>query len=1159
MKLLGEIGGIQREAGPETHRAIMRLEQAVMGLSGNQARLIQNNQITIWEQNEGDLILLDDQYLYWRRTLQTPVASRSAGIRYNVNFADPDRFEFDTRGTIRMILNDQGRLALNDTPTAAYPTFTVKALAAARGALFYTAAGTVNTADVMQITQTNRVDGSGDTGSALFITASGDLSGDLSSKKAAVFVDRNWSGGSINYTDNPLFLALAQDTQYAFYVRDAGQLYAQAQHDYGTGIHASVSYPALWLDMNWLAGVGSPSMAARGLLIDIEDANAAPADAAGLEMRYRQIGVEGAVVSRLAFRPQRAVGSNATIFAEWTPVWNTTGLPTAFKINLIDTASDYESLIADWQRNSVSLYQWRTDGRFISNYMSLLIGAAQGYLITSSATPLGGMEWTDPATFAVNNGFLTGSGVNNYIPKWTSGNTLGNSAASDDGAAFGIDDRLVQIVTLANSNGVDILGASYSSGSNTLVYFNPGAVQGTYAGDLFQIDTQVDAASTVWNLMSLYNAQALRFRVTRDGAATVASANNITTLTLTGGSITAANTQSFFSGTGTWAGTGVRTAFKFNLDDGAQAFGDDSKMFDWQVDSSTLLSLTVPKDTAAPANGILFLRPSWGNGTYADSTYICLKVFPNFTPSAASSTTLKLLDFDLASVLSTSAALNECYGANVAGSTGFDCTRLSMHNSSFSWNNAATTVGTFVHYDCYHGDDQACTAAFTNFVGFRFQAGWFQADITASSATNAYGILIENPLSVADNAAWTTNWHAAAFQGNVNIVGSDTGLFFTEATSTLLDYTGSAIFGAIFGAPGGGTWNQGLTYVAGSGDPDFDVAKHTFICNDHNQSPHETLIIAYNTTNGSAVYPGEDDAISLGTSALAFSKTYTKEVISPNGNLGLYAAGGGTDTILFGVSTNDTDVITQWAGTTNSGILTWMEDEDYFKFSDDIALAASEYLIFDKASGNGVKVDTTTPTYPWHDLLGQIVVKGASALTSPEFVVYRGGVYQYRFSNDAASGREAFINFHIPHDYVPGTDMYIHVHWSQIVVDTGGTAGVPGVAKWYFDISYADGYGTPGGAADPFIAPITQSVTQQGSTTQYGHMIAEVAFTNAGGDATHLDRATIQVDGNILVRIYRDSDDVADTLDQHPFVHFVDIHYQSTCIGTKDKNSPFYT
>ena len=226
-------------------------------------------------------------------------------------------------------------------------------------------------------------------------------------------------------------------------------------------------------------------------------------------------------------------------------------------------------------------------------------------------------------------------------------------------------------------------------------------------------------------------------------------------------------------------------------------------------------------------------------------------------------------------------------------------------------------------------------------------------------------------------------------------------------------------------------------------------------------------------------------------------------------------------------------------------------------------------LILPKTSGEGIKVDNTTPTFPWHDILGSISTRptaGGGATATPDYVVYRGNIYGWRFGTTAPDNHlhEAFVEYHIPHDWLPGTagaglSAYIHVHWSQIVVDTGGGGAVPGVAKWYFDITYADGHGTPGGAADPFISPITVSVTQQGSTTQYGHMIAEVAFANDGGTGGLLDYNTIQVDGLILVRIYRDPTDVADTLNQNTFVHFVDVHYQSTGIGTKQRAPNFYS
>jgi hypothetical protein len=213
-------------------------------------------------------------------------------------------------------------------------------------------------------------------------------------------------------------------------------------------------------------------------------------------------------------------------------------------------------------------------------------------------------------------------------------------------------------------------------------------------------------------------------------------------------------------------------------------------------------------------------------------------------------------------------------------------------------------------------------------------------------------------------------------------------------------------------------------------------------------------------------------------------------------------------------------------------------------------------VVLNKASGRGIKVDPVAPTYGWRDLLGSI--KTRNAATEPTFSVYNGTIYAYKFPT-VPGVKEVFLEYHLPHDYAPGTDIYIHTHWSQDTVDTGGTAGVPGVSKWYFDVIYAKGHGAAGGAArGAFSTVVTTSVAQQASTTQYGHMIAEVQLSATTPSAAQLDSDDIEVDALLLVRVYRNAADAADTLNQAPFLHFVDIHYQSTSVGTKQKAPDFY-
>jgi len=52
------------------------------------------------------------------------------------------------------------------------------------------------------------------------------------------------------------------------------------------------------------------------------------------------------------------------------------------------------------------------------------------------------------------------------------------------------------------------------------------------------------------------------------------------------------------------------------------------------------------------------------------------------------------------------------------------------------------------------------------------------------------------------------------------------------------------------------------------------------------------------------------------------------------------------NTLTFGAGTAGTDITVTFNGESNDGVLKWMEDEDYFEFSDDILVASEEKLQF---------------------------------------------------------------------------------------------------------------------------------------------------------------------------------------------------------------------
>jgi hypothetical protein len=65
-----------------------------------------------------------------------------------------------------------------------------------------------------------------------------------------------------------------------------------------------------------------------------------------------------------------------------------------------------------------------------------------------------------------------------------------------------------------------------------------------------------------------------------------------------------------------------------------------------------------------------------------------------------------------------------------------------------------------------------------------------------------------------------------------------------------------------------------------------------------------------------------------------------------NGALNVTGAQTFDSSITIGSGTAATDYTITFNGETNDGVLTWMEDEDYFQFSDDVLIPAGEHLCF---------------------------------------------------------------------------------------------------------------------------------------------------------------------------------------------------------------------
>ena len=174
----------------------------------------------------------------------------------------------------------------------------------------------------------------------------------------------------------------------------------------------------------------------------------------------------------------------------------------------------------------------------------------------------------------------------------------------------------------------------------------------------------------------------------------------------------------------------------------------------------------------------------------------------------------------------------------------------------------------------------------------------------------------------------------------------------------------------------------------------------------------------------------------------------------------------------------------------------------------------------------------------WRDLVGDINIKGTGA-NDPSWANFRNGIYAYSFS--ASAMKEVWIVYHIDHDYKEGSSIYLHTHWSTTGTNTG-------VVRWGFEYTAAKGHGQ-----EAFGATTTVYKDLAASGTAYQHMISEIAV----GDvipSTHLEP-----DSLILVRIFRDAADVADTCTDAAFLLTADCHYQTDHENTKNKAPNFYT
>ncbi len=360
------------------------------------------------------------------------------------------------------------------------------------------------------------------------------------------------------------------------------------------------------------------------------------------------------------------------------------------------------------------------------------------------------------------------------------------------------------------------------------------------------------------------------------------------------------------------------------------------------------------------------------------------------------------------------------------------------------------------------------------------------------------------------------------FSDLFDVIGTAYGVGDGSTTYNVPDYRGLFLRGT--GAHGTLNMANGSDVAGGSvGDENVDQ-----MFGHHHAGGATSLFRSFGATGGSQTPPGG----SGGTP-------------TPGGNTEGAIDDGATGTPNNGVETYPSHGVTNWIIRATNASVT-LENVSSDTIADLINTNSAIFhngIIMPKTSGKGIKVDRISPTFGFADLLGDQFSKNTGG-TRPTLTTYNGVINGWLFG----VGDEAYITYHIPHDYVPGTDIFLHIHWSHTSASVTSGGVTFKATSIYAKAHNQAAFGSPAVGTFPGTA----------STTQYQQILTEVQYSDSTPSGLQVDTDLLEPDGVIEMTFEVDANNISASTDI--FVHYVDIHYQTTgLIGTKDKVPNFYT
>lgn len=227
-------------------------------------------------------------------------------------------------------------------------------------------------------------------------------------------------------------------------------------------------------------------------------------------------------------------------------------------------------------------------------------------------------------------------------------------------------------------------------------------------------------------------------------------------------------------------------------------------------------------------------------------------------------------------------------------------------------------------------------------------------------------------------------------------------------------------------------------------------------------------------------------------------------------------------------------------------VIVYSDWAGWYKTDSRLAVDSVWDLVLPKEAWVWVKVDPANPTFPWEDIIWNYIPDTVNA-SKPALLPFRGWeVKQFAYS----AWDKADFSYHIPHDYLPWSDIFIHIHWSH-----NGT-----VISWNYTpilhITYAKWHWQESFPAEKILLGTTVATPDIATIPQYIHRVDEFALSTSWWTANLLDTDLLEPDWLVLLNLH--SDVIPTITGWDLFIFTADIHYQSTNIGTKQKSPNFY-